>query len=167
MRISAISAPPPGAASPDRQPPSPRSSRLLNNFSDQQPCSFGDQASTFLCSSVMATTEHTINDALAAVLRETRRAWRNSTIVRSENTGMLKGSAKRPDILVLEPSVSPVVIGTEVFPGATVEADAIARLGAQVRTTGRLVLSSIAVKTPERLRGKHASRSARRLSHGN
>ena len=42
----------------------------------------------------MATTEHTINDALAAVLRSTRRAWASSgDIVSSENTGMLKGSA--------------------------------------------------------------------------
>jgi hypothetical protein len=65
----------------------------------------------------VATTEPTINDALAAVLRETRRAWHFSDVVRSENTGMLKGSSKRPDILVLEANVSPVVIETEVAPG--------------------------------------------------
>ena len=29
----------------------------------------------------MATTEHTINDALAAVLRETRRAWSAAGVV--------------------------------------------------------------------------------------
>ena len=77
----------------------------------------------------MATTEHTINDALAELLRGTRRAWRTAHVVSSENTGMLVGSNKRPDILVLEPSVSPVVIETEVTPGTTVESDAIARLG--------------------------------------
>ena len=49
----------------------------------------------------MATTEHTINDALAQVLETTRRAWRSTDIVRSENTGMLRGSNKRPDIKVL------------------------------------------------------------------
>lgn len=53
----------------------------------------------------MAITEHTINDALAAVLRETRHAWRDSRVVRSENTGMLRGSNARPDILVLEANV--------------------------------------------------------------
>jgi len=56
----------------------------------------------------MPTTEHTINDALAEALRTTRRAWRDSKIVRSENTGMVKGSNARPDILVLEANVSPV-----------------------------------------------------------
>jgi hypothetical protein len=45
-------------------------------------------------------TEHTINDALAAVPRETRHAWRTSDVISSENTGMLRGTAKRPDILV-------------------------------------------------------------------
>jgi len=38
----------------------------------------------------MATTEHTINDELAALLRETRRAWYASDVVRSENTEALK-----------------------------------------------------------------------------
>ena len=33
----------------------------------------------------MATTEHTINDALAGLLRDTRSAWRNSNVV-SKNT---------------------------------------------------------------------------------
>ena len=62
----------------------------------------------------MATTEHTINDALAEALRKTRHAWRNSNVIRSENTGMLKDSNARPDILVLETNVSPIVIETEV-----------------------------------------------------
>ena len=105
----------------------------------------------------MATTEHTINDALAALLRGTRRAWREGKVVTSEDTGQLKGTAKRPDILVVEPSVSPVVIETEVVPAVTVEADALSRLGAQMRTTGRTILSSVAVRLPERLRDKYAS----------
>lgn len=65
---------------------------------------------------------------------------------------MLKGSAARPDILVLEPNVSPVVVETEVMPAATVEADATARLGVQIRTTGRTILSCVAVRLPARLR---------------
>lgn len=102
----------------------------------------------------MATTEHTLNDALAAVLRTTRRAWANSEVVRSENSGMLIGSTARPDILVLEANVSPVVIETEVFPATTVESEAMARLGKDVTSTGRTILSSIAVRLNKNLRKK-------------
>ncbi len=102
----------------------------------------------------MALTEHTINDALATVLRETRRAWSTSEVVTSENTGMLHGSNRRPDILVLEANVSPVAIETEVLPATTVEADAVSRLGERVSTTGRTILSTIAVRLPIRLRHK-------------
>lgn len=99
----------------------------------------------------MPTTEHTINDALALVLRSGRRLWRDPGIVRSENTGMLQGGTKRPDILVLEPYVSPVVIETEVAPATTVEPEARSRLGEHVSTTGRAILSSIALRLPKRL----------------
>jgi hypothetical protein len=74
----------------------------------------------------MATTEHTINDAIAELLRGTRRAWRDTDIVSSENTGQIKGNTARPDILISEPNVSPVVIETEVLPAVTVEAEAVA-----------------------------------------
>ena len=102
----------------------------------------------------MAIMEHTINDAVAEVLRETRRSWRDTKIVSSENTGMLKGSNKRPDILVLEPNVSPVVVETEVLPAVTVELEAISRLGKQIAKTGRTILSAVAVRLPYRLRDK-------------
>ena len=105
----------------------------------------------------MATHEHTINDALAEVLRGTRRVWQQSNVVSSENTGMLKGSNERPDILVIEPTVSPVVIETEVLPASTVESEATSRLGKQMRVTGRAILSSIAVRLPQRLRTKQGS----------
>ena len=105
----------------------------------------------------MATTEPTINDALAEVLRETRRAWQQSDVVHSEKTGMLKGSNERPDILVTESNVSPVVIETEVLPAPTVESDATSRLGKQIRDTGRTILSSIAVRLPKRLTTKQGS----------
>lgn len=100
----------------------------------------------------MATTEHTINDAIARVLRETRRAWKDSHIVNSENTGMVKGGNKRPDILVIEPNVSPVVIETEVLPAVTVESEAASRLGELLKKNGRTILSSISVRLPIRLR---------------
>ena len=133
---------------------------------------------------IMATHEHTINDALAEVLRETRHAWQGRSagrsdntgidapsevlretpqawqahsVVRSENTGMLKGSNEQPDILVVESSVSPVVIETEVLPALTVEQEATSRLGKQIRATGKAILSSIAVRLPQRLRTKQGS----------
>ncbi len=105
----------------------------------------------------MARTEHTINDALADLLRGTRRAWRDGDIVTSEDTGKLKGTSGRPDILVTEPNVSPVVIETEVLPAVTVEAEAVSRLGAPMRTTGRKILSSLAVRLPVRLRQKYGN----------
>ena len=77
----------------------------------------------------MATTEHTINDALAEALIETRSLWRFKDVVRSENIDILKGSGKRPDILISEPNVSPVVVETEITPAPSVESDAIQRLG--------------------------------------
>ena len=105
----------------------------------------------------MPTTEHTINDVLAELVRETRCAWRHTDVVRSENTGMLKGTAGQPDILILEQSVSPVVIETELLPAVTVETDAISRIGAQVRATGRVILSAVAVRLPVRLRTKQGA----------
>src|SRR6267154_189285 len=112
----------------------------------------------------MATTEHTINDAVAALLRETRRAWRTTDVVSSENTGMLVGSTKRPDMLILEASVSPVVIETEAVPAITVESEAIARLGETVRTNGRLILSSIAVRLPDRLKKRSGAALQKELA---
>lgn len=103
----------------------------------------------------MATTEHSINDALAELLRSSRRRWHDGKVVTSEDTAQLKDSGGRPDILVVEPNVSPVVIETEVVPAITVEAEAVSRLGIQLRTTGHKILSSIAVRLPDRLRKNH------------
>lgn len=103
----------------------------------------------------MRTTEHTINDALAAALRTTRHAWRDSDIVRSEQLGMLRESAARPDILVLEPNVSPVAIEIEIQPALNVEAEALSRLGNYTSGASRAILSVIAVRLPARCRAKH------------
>jgi hypothetical protein len=78
---------------------------------------------------------------------------------------MLVGSNKRPDILVLEPSVSPVAIETEVLPAATVESDAISRLGETARINGRTILSSIAVRLPERLKKRSGASLQRELTN--
>ncbi|HLJ58621.1 MAG TPA: hypothetical protein VKZ50_02705 [bacterium] len=110
---------------------------------------------------IMPTTEHTINDAIASLLRETRRAWRATDVVHSETTGMLVGTNKRPDILVMEATVSPVVIETEFAPAPVVELEAAARLGERVRSNGRLILSAIAVQLPEALK-QHSGTSLRK-----
>src|ERR1700683_2145096 len=115
----------------------------------------------------MKTLELTINDALAGVLRETRRTWHASDVVRSETTGMLKGSNRRPDILVIEANVSPVVIETEVLPAVTVELEAKSRLGEHVQATGRTILSSIAVRLRVRLRSKHGESLRKELASAN
>ncbi|MDP8207420.1 MAG: hypothetical protein P9L92_12200 [Candidatus Electryonea clarkiae] len=100
----------------------------------------------------MATTEPTINDALALVLRETRMLWRASNAVRSENTGLLKGTSGRPDILISEPHVSPVIIESELHPAATVEEDALSRLGKELSSNGQKITSVIAIRYPRRFR---------------
>jgi len=107
-------------------------------------------------------TEHTINDAIARALIKTRHAWATPKTVYAEHTGMFKGGNRRADILIVEPNVSPVAIETEVLPAITVEEDAKTRLGQVVRTTGRPILSSIAVRLPSRLRNseKHLGTAA-------
>lgn len=100
----------------------------------------------------MAITEHTINDAIAQALRPTRHGWHGAGVVRSENTSMITGSNKRPDILITEPGVSPVVIETEVLPALTVEVEARERLGETLKENGRKILSAVAVRSPARFR---------------
>jgi hypothetical protein len=78
---------------------------------------------------------------------------------------MLVGSNKRPDILVLEPSVSPVAIETEVLPATTVESDAISRLGEIARVNGRTILSSIGVRLPERLKKRSGASLQREVTN--
>lgn len=94
----------------------------------------------------MPTTEHTVNDALAAALRKTRRVWRESVIVSSEQSSVLRESSGRPDILVQEPNVSPVAIEVEIMPAINVEKDATDRLGTHIRGVGLPILSSVAVR---------------------
>ena len=100
----------------------------------------------------MATTEQTINDALAGVLMETRSLWRYKGVVKSENVGVLKGSGKKPDILITEPNVSPIIVETEILPAHSVESDAKQRLGERLAPSGRRILSSLAVRLPVRLK---------------
>ena len=101
----------------------------------------------------MSTTEHTINDAIAELLRGTRWAWRGERVVLSETTRLLAESkGLRPDILILEPYTAPVVIETEVIPAQSVEEEALGRLGEELSGSDGKVLSTIAIRLPQRLR---------------
>ena len=101
----------------------------------------------------MATTEHTINDAIAELLRGTRWAWRGEQVVRSETTGLLAESGGlRPDIVIEEPFTAAVVIETEIQPAQTVEAEALSRLGKTLSSTDEKIVSTIALRLPARFR---------------
>jgi hypothetical protein len=102
----------------------------------------------------MPTTEHTINDALAELLRGTRRAWRHSDIVSSENTGQLKGSTARPRHSCRRAKRLACRHRNRSISRYDRESEAIARLGAQLKLTGRTILSSVAMRLPLRLREK-------------
>lgn len=104
----------------------------------------------------MTTTEHTINDSLAIVLQKTRSVWRGSQCVHSEQLQMLKETAGRPDILVLEPFVAPVSIEIEVLPAVNVEQEAVDRLGNYIKGSGRPILSSVALRLQPELRTKQS-----------
>lgn len=100
----------------------------------------------------MATTEHTINDAIAELLRGTRWAWRGSEVVRSESTRLLaESSGLRPDIVIQEPFTAAVVIETEILPAQTVEEETLSRLGKGLSRFGSIIHSAIAVRLPHRL----------------
>ena len=101
----------------------------------------------------MATTEHTINDAIAELLRGTRWAWRGDDVVRSETTQLLSDSKMlQPDILIDELWIPPVVIESELMPAQGVEADALNRLGKEVVFLGEKINSVIALRLPLRLK---------------
>ena len=110
----------------------------------------------------MSTTEHTINDALAELLRGTRWAWRGDDVVRSETTQLLAESGGlRPDIVIEEPFTAAVVIETEILPTQNVEEEALSRLGKELRRFGSRIHSAIAVRVPRRL----TQASGRKLRH--
>ena len=115
----------------------------------------------------MATTEHTINDALAGLLRGTRYAWRDPQVIRSETTQLFAGSRSRPDILVAEPYTAAVIIETEVLPALTVEAEALSRLGETLGEYSSEILSSIAIRLPQRFREAQGRRLEEAIKNAN
>lgn len=112
----------------------------------------------------MATTEHTINDMIAELLKKTRFAWRGDGVVLSESTGQLAESKMlQPDILIKEPWTPPVVIETELMPAQGLEADALARLGKEAVFLGAEVNSVIALRLPQRLKESSGRQLKREL----
>ncbi len=93
-----------------------------------------------------STHEHTINVALGEVLGGLRpHSWR----VHAEETRTLQDSSKRPDILIEEASLWPVVIEAERTNHPSAEQDALDRLGKIVNETGKPIESVIALVYPE------------------
>jgi hypothetical protein len=109
------------------------------------------------------TTEPSINNAIAAVLREQRKAWARPAVLRSENTRVFREAGRQPDILITEAGTSPVVVETEVLPAITVEDDARSRLGHFLRENGKPILSSVAIRLPIALRDHEGVMLARAL----
>ena len=79
--------------------------------------------------------EPSANNALGNLLQ----TMLGKTTVRSENTQIIEGrSGLRPDILITAAGRSPVVIESEYLPAATVEEEALERLGLEVAGGGRI-----------------------------
>ena len=96
--------------------------------------------------------ESIINDTLARLLRERSGL---STAAETLHDG------KRPDILVRLPE-GPVILETEFEPAATVEADALSRLGMSI--DGQRVQNVFAVTVPARLRSTNQRHLYQRLA---
>ena len=96
--------------------------------------------------------ESIINDTLARLLRERSGL---STAAETLHDG------KRPDIIVRLPE-GPVILETEFEPAATVEADALSRLGMSI--DGQRVQNVFAVTVPARLRSTNQRHLFQRLA---
>ena len=96
--------------------------------------------------------ESIINDTLARLLRERSGL---STAAETLHAG------KRPDIIVRLPE-GPVILETEFVPAATVEADALSRLGMSV--DGQRVQNVFAITVPARLRSTSQQHLYQRLA---
>ena len=114
----------------------------------------------------MPAREDTINTALGEVLQALRpTSWR----VLAEEQRTLRGSAKRPDVLIEEPAGWPVVIEAERENHTSAERDALERLGEIVEASNREIESAIALVYPPDVReqtGGKALRAALRETEG-
>ncbi len=93
-------------------------------------------------------TEPLVNAALAEALNRRNPRWR----VTAEQSDIFGNRALRPDILVRQGQMAPVIVETEFSPGVTVETDAAARLGKLTRESSHEIEQVIAVRLRRRLR---------------
>ena len=100
----------------------------------------------------MPTSEIVLNEYIGDALKGHAPSWGGSGVILSENTGAFTKTGLRPDIVVCENIVSPIVIETEYLPAATVEKDAAARLGQTYVPTGGEVHVTIAVRVPSKMK---------------
>ena len=96
----------------------------------------------------MPILEPQLNGRIATLLDRMTPRW----TALGENKGAFLGSQRQPDILIVQNRAYPVVIENEYAPAATVEADALLRLGEQldsdvVSGSGR-VEAAIALRSP-------------------
>ena len=88
-------------------------------------------------------TEPSANNALGNLLQ----GMLGKAMVRSENTQIIEGHpGLRPDIVITAVGRSPVVVESEYLPAATVEEEALSRLGLKV--TGGGIEAAIALRYP-------------------
>ena len=96
----------------------------------------------------MPILEPQLNGRIATLLDRMTPRW----TALGENKGAFLGSQRQPDILIVQDRAHPVVIENEYAPAATVEADALLRLGEHldsdiVSGSGR-VEAAIALRSP-------------------
>ncbi len=104
-----------------------------------------------------STTEQVFNSVLGDVLRGKHPLWVDAIGV--EQTHVLQGSAgKQPDFILSLQGTSPVALESEFMPAASVEDDAISRIGKRLASDGRMIENVIALRIPNELRTIEQSR---------
>ena len=103
-------------------------------------------------------TEIVINTELAGALRRRHPRWSEYRSVTAEATGVLLGDpAAQPDIVLVHPGGSPVIVETEVLPARNVEVEARSRLGRYLQATDEVVENAVSVRMPYSLRDSRTS----------
>ena len=93
-------------------------------------------------------SERSLNEALTRVLRTKNPRWVDALGAEQHRKLQDRG---QPDILLQSPGAPPVILETEFGLAATVETDALKRLGARLRDGGAEVETVLAVRIPEAL----------------
>ncbi|MXX95595.1 MAG: N-6 DNA methylase [Gammaproteobacteria bacterium] len=101
--------------------------------------------------------ESTFNQGLGEALRNSRPIWRTKgESILVEMTGVLQeGQSLRPDLIVTDRDIQPVIIETS-FHAGDADKDAIARLGCVFKVNGSKLLSSIAVHIDQDFRSMNS-----------